>query len=591
MDSNTSRDLIETLTSAVHELRQQTDALSPEDRQSLIAPLERISQVTASLRPAAMPQNESEASFAVIESANQARQQAETALYEAQEQLRVIFENIRDYAIFTLDLDRRITTWNTGAERIFGFREAEIIGQKADILFTLEDRMRDEPAKEQQQAIETGYGEDERWHLRKDGSRFFASGILRPILNQDGNLEGFIKVARDITARHEAEISERKRRIMAEALRDIATVLTSTLNLDQVLEHVLTMVGRLVPHEAAYLLLLDQGVITRVRTLGQNEHGLAELETMLRQHRLHARDIPLFQQILQTKAPLIVLDFEREETAMRIPLTPAMRSYLGTPILVEDEVIGLLNVMSDKPGFFDDDHAETLQLFAYEAAIAIRNAQLYLQAQELAALEERQRLARDLHDAVTQTLFSASILTETLSRQYHLHPERVPHALSELHQLIKAALAEMRTLLLQLRPPAILNTRLDHLLRQLITAMHGRRRMTIEFDTEGDFLLPPDAHIALYRIAQEGLNNIIKHSKAKQVTINLMGNGNRVELRLQDNGRGFNPDERFSGLGLQMMRERAEAIGATFEIESKTDRGTKIRVVWNGAADVNDQDR
>ncbi|MBI5670619.1 MAG: PAS domain S-box protein [Chloroflexi bacterium] len=582
---NTSQNPFEALLTAVQAFQQQMDGLPPEHRQSLRPLVEEIILRCEDVQRTAAAEAPTDD---VLEAEMEARARAESALFDAQEQLQAILENIKDYAIFTMALDGRITTWNAGAQRIFGFSEAEILGQNAAILFTPDDQVSGEAWKEQQQALTNGYAEDERWHLRRDGSRFFASGTLRPLRDRNGDLQGFIKVARDVTRRHQTETAERERRILAEALRDIATVLTSTLNLDQVLEHILMTVGRLVPHDSAYILLIDNGIITRVRSYGQGEQGLAELEANIKQYRLRIDDRPLFAQIVDTRRPLIVPNLDTVDSSPRLPLVTTMRSYLGTPILIENDVIGLLNVMSSQADYFNDNHAEILQLFAYEAAIAIRNAQLYLQAQELAALQERQQLARDLHDAVTQTLFSASVLTETLTRQWQRQPDRIPQALTELHQLIKAAMAEMRTLLLQLRPPAILNTSLDRLLHQLVTAMYGRRRITVALNVDGEFVLPPDAHIALYRIAQEALNNITKHSKARHVTVNLRGEANAVELTIQDDGRGFDATTPSGGLGLQMMRERAEAIGAQLEITSGSGQGTAVRVVWKGTSAITD---
>src|SRR5690606_14268451 len=158
---------------------------------------------------------------------------------------------------------------------------------------------------------------------------------------------------------------------------------------------------------------------------------------------------------------------------------------------------------------FTSTHADRLRVFAGQAAIAIENARLYEQAQQVGVLQERQRLAHDLHDAVSQILFSASVIAETLPRIWDTNRER---ALELVHQLVKlnrGALAEMRTLLLELRPSQLSNTRLSDALRQLAEAINARAQLDIDFVAEGNELVPPDVQVAYYRIAQEAINNII----------------------------------------------------------------------------------
>ncbi|MBE7552517.1 MAG: PAS domain S-box protein [Anaerolineales bacterium] len=211
------------------------------------------------------------------------------------------------------------------------------------------------------------------------------------------------------------------------------------------------------------------------------------------------------------------------------------------------------------------------------------------QTQRLAALEERQRLARELHDAVTQTLFSASLIAEVLPEMWERDPARSRRLLQDLKQLSRGALAEMRTLLLELRPAALREAKLGDLIRQLAEAFTGREGVpvTVELDRQGAF--PGDMQVSLYRITQEALNNIAKHAGASRVTIQLQrtpgGSGplKRVELKISDDGCGFDPASvPLDHLGLGIMRERAEAIGATLDIISRPSRGTQIKVKWKG---------
>src|SRR5918993_1652408 len=133
------------------------------------------------------------------------QQRLEQALRQSEERFEHLVEAAKDYAIFMTDAHGRVTTWNEGAERLFGFVQAEIVGEDASILFTSEDRESAAPERELEKARTEGRAEDERWHARKDGSRFWASGFVRPVLDEEDNLLGFSKVARDLTERKRAE--------------------------------------------------------------------------------------------------------------------------------------------------------------------------------------------------------------------------------------------------------------------------------------------------------------------------------------------------------------------------------------------------
>jgi ligand-binding sensor domain-containing protein/signal transduction histidine kinase len=213
---------------------------------------------------------------------------------------------------------------------------------------------------------------------------------------------------------------------------------------------------------------------------------------------------------------------------------------------------------------------------------------LALKAAEAAVVAERSRLARELHDAVTQTLFSASLIAETLPRSWERDRKKGRRLLRELRQLSRGALAEMRTLLLELRPAALVEASLGDLLHQLAEAATGQGGLPVVVTVESECRLPPDVHVALYRIAQEALHNAVKHARAGQVGVHLRyipsppseGNG-RVELSVHDDGRGFDPDQVLPDrLGLGIMHERAQAIGATLTVASQPERGTEVRVVW-----------
>jgi signal transduction histidine kinase len=208
--------------------------------------------------------------------------------------------------------------------------------------------------------------------------------------------------------------------------------------------------------------------------------------------------------------------------------------------------------------------------------------QLAKRAADEAVTADRTRLARDLHDAVTQTLFSASLTAEVLPDLWDMDVDEAKRSTEELRQLTRGALAEMRTLLLELRPATLTQTRLNDLIKQLCEAFIGRSRLPITLTIEGERSLPPEVQIAFYRVAQESLNNVFKYARATQVDVNLFLTPLSVHLVTCDNGMGFDLSTiRPTSLGMRIMRERAEAIGADLRISSTPGAGTCIEMLWN----------
>jgi signal transduction histidine kinase len=209
-------------------------------------------------------------------------------------------------------------------------------------------------------------------------------------------------------------------------------------------------------------------------------------------------------------------------------------------------------------------------------------AMLTQRARQQAAAEERNRLARDLHDAVSQTLFSASLISEVLPRLWQRDEKEGRKRLEEVRQLTRGALAEMRTLLLELRPDSLVEAEIDYLLNQLGESITGRSRVPVTVAVTGRCTVPVEVKVALYRIAQEALNNVAKHAGAKAAKVKLLCRAGRVTLQVSDDGKGFNtrgiPP---NSLGLNIMRERAREIGASLSVGSKAGEGTTIKATWN----------
>jgi PAS domain S-box-containing protein len=209
---------------------------------------------------------------------------------------------------------------------------------------------------------------------------------------------------------------------------------------------------------------------------------------------------------------------------------------------------------------------------------------------ERVTFEERNRLARDLHDAVSQTLFSTSLIAEVLPTLWERNITEGRKRLEEIRQLTRGALAEMRTLLLELRPASLVDAELGDLLRQLGESVTGRSRIPVKVSVEGRCAPAVEVKIGLYRIAQEALNNVAKHSGASQTGVSLKCEPDKIELIIKDNGKGFDSHQNSTGsLGLSIMQERAKNIGADLIITSEPGISTTVTVIWpkNQRRDVN----
>ncbi len=229
------------------------------------------------------------------------------------------------------------------------------------------------------------------------------------------------------------------------------------------------------------------------------------------------------------------------------------------PVFKGDQVVGVHGVLTD-----------------------ITDRKLFeAQIEQIAANAERAHLARELHDSVTQALFTTSLIADTLPRVWEIDPGEAQKGLEQICRLSSGALAEMRVLLLELRPHTLEEQDLDFLLRQLADGLMTRTQATITTTIMGNCKLPREVRISFYRIAQEALNNIVKHSNASIAKINLNCTKEGVTLSVIDNGRGFDPDATHpEHFGLEIMRERSLAIDANIRINSRPGQGTEVVVQW-----------
>ena len=262
-------------------------------------------------------------------------------------------------------------------------------------------------------------------------------------------------------------------------------------------------------------------------------------------------------------------------------------ALLAVPLLVRGEAFGVLALEYRQAREFGDLDVRLAASFGALVAMAIENARLRDEIRQAAAATERSRLARDLHDAVTQSLFAASLKAEAIRRRWEPTSEEARTNVEDVERLARGALAEMRTLLMEMRPDTLAEASLPTLLERLAAAAGGSSRVNVHLDVRPGGQLPQDVSVALFRIAQESLQNVSRHSGASGVWVMLDMSGPVVRLSVRDDGRGFDestvtPDH----LGLAMMRERAADAGVDVLVESGPGRGTSVSAEWRRAGGV-----
>ncbi len=410
-----------------------------------------------------------------------------------------------------------------------------------------------------------------------------ASQLRAPFLPEEQRLLDVIaeRVSR-IVERMQTEKALHQRVEELAALNRVAHTVATATELPATLQQVSEMVTDLFAARYAHIIWSEAGKKESYVQVGSEPGSGQASPTPL---DLSLSEMPIVGRVLREAKSQIIPDVRS------LPLSDPVREFLVqrnvqsvmlVPLVIRGSAVGLMSVASDQPGrLFGANDVRLAETIATDLAAAIESARLLEQAQAAATEEERRRLARDLHDSVTQTIYSASLIAEALPRVWERNPEQVQGNLTTLLQLIRGALAEMRTLLFELRPAALEEASLGRLLHQLGDVLTGRTQTPVEVTVQGQMDVPAEVKIALYRIAQEAFNNITKHARATQVTATLQQLPDRVLLTIQDDGRGFDPDSiPAERMGLRIMRERAERIGAALTVESAPGRRTRIVVVW-----------
>lgn len=499
--------------------------------------------------------------------------------WDAQVSLKQLVESA-PIALALVDSTGQLVYVNARLEELFGYEQAELVGQTVEVLL---------PERFQRVHQQHRYGYMQQPHVRimgsgldlagrrKDGSEFPLEAGLSHLTV--GNETVVITMITDISKRKQTEellerrVEERTREIkrrhqVAEGLRSILEILNSSHSLAEILNFIVGQACWLLQADACAIYGRDaqSGKLVVQASSGMLASDLAQADT----------DI---EQTLLLDQPRIIGEYETQQ-AGQAP------TQLLVPLKVRTEAYGVLLISYHTARPFANEELQLAMSVANHTALAIENTHLHTQIEQTAVAAERNRIARDLHDAVTQTLFSASMIAQVLPRIWQRNQAEGERRLAELRELTRGALAEMRTLLLELRPAKLMEVELADLLRQLAEAIAGRARVAINVQIEGEVELPPDVKIAFYRIAQEALNNVGKHAQAQHAEVRLLRQPTGIELQVTDDGNGFVLHQiRPEHLGLSIMRERADAIGATLQIQSQPNQGATVTVRWTPASD------
>ena len=485
----------------------------------------------------------------------------------------MLLDSVLDYAFISFDLEGRVVGWSRGAERVLGYAEVEALGLASAVFFTPEDVARGEDLRELVVAREQGHAEDERWHLRRDGTRFWGSGVMSPQLDAGGELRGFTKVMRDHTARRLAEQrlrdSEDRFRLFSASVGDYALVPVD-------------------PH----------GVVSGWNAGAAGIFGYTAEEILGRDSACFylPEDVARGEPQADLRRALADGRAEDERWMLRKDGSRFWAHSVTTPMRSDDDPLyGFARVLHDSSA---RKAAEELRarLEAHERAtlqiqVERTGAALDRNKDELRALagrlltaqeEERRHIARELHDDLSQQLsvlaMRLAALRARLSRE---SGERVQAEAHGLHEFVVRLADDVRRLSHRLHPTILEDLGLAAALRRLLEEFKATRAQPVHYTaTDLPDAVPRGVATALYRITQEALRNIGKHVGADPVSVTLRGSSDPDELHLTvaDAGPGFDLAGVRGGLGLLSMQERARNLGGALHIDSRPGAGTRVVV-------------
>ncbi len=385
-------------------------------------------------------------------------------------------------------------------------------------------------------------------------------------VNRQGRLAQAVALrTREITrARQELEQRVEERTHELSTLLDVSRSMGSTLDLNPLLQLVLKEIKPVLDYYKAFIFRMDEaGKLALASTAGEIpiEVGTEKAWTS---EELQSR-------VIATLQPVIAWDWVADGRGDKL-------CWMGVPLVIKDRATGMLVFVHQDPHAYQQEDAPLAMTFAQQVAVAIENARLYEQAGRVAVLEERQRLARDLHDSVSQVLYSIGLGAKTARAALDRDPAQIPEALDYVNRLAEAGQVEMRALIFELRPESLRTDGLVAALEKQVAVLRARHQMKVDthFCPEPD--VPLEVKEVLYRVSQEAMHNIVKHARATEVSVAMNCSDQQIFMEVCDNGIGFDPTVDYPGhLGLHSMRERLSQCHGEVQVSSAPGTGTVIR--------------
>ena len=386
---------------------------------------------------------------------------------------------------------------------------------------------------------------------------------------------------RDLIGTLERRVVERtdalqRRALQLETSGRVSREITSILDIDRLISEVVKLISDAFGYYRVHVFLYEETSQHLVLRTGTDATGIEH-------DRLRVEMTSLNTRALQTGEPQLVNDVAQDPYYLADDAMPDTRSELVVPLKLGNRMLGTLDVNSTQVNGFTPEDVLVIRSLGDQIAIAIENARLYDRTRELAVMQERNRLARELHDSVTQSLYSVMLLTEGWRRTLQAGGGGsiyVEDYLARISDIAGQALKEMRLLIYELRPPVLERDGLVEALRKRLDAVEKRAGVEARVVMDDLLELPVAVEVELYRIAQEALNNALKHAAASEVTVRMCVDCGEIVLEVVDNGRGFDPQKarRSGGLGLVSMEERSRMIGGSLLISSAVGQGTTVSV-------------
>ena len=476
------------------------------------------------------------------------------------------------------DTNLNMVVWNPMAEKISGYTREEVIGHARvwDWLYPDQDYHKTMLAIAGKLFVtEDTLADLESEILCKNGQLKTIAWNSRSLFDENGNVYGVITFGYDMTARKQDKEALQKAHNELSVLYDIASVASESIDLKTILDSSLDRVLPAMKSKKGMIHLWNANAQTLFLATfkGLPRAALAQLG-------LKSLDGGLISQVFNQRKPVMVPDMGH---LLNIPNPPAklFNSYLGVPMRAKGKAVGVISLFGAAGHHYSPEEITLLASIADQVGVAVEHARLYQEAGQLAVMEERRRLARDLHDSVTQSIFSLTLFAEAGQRLLRSGESKEAEMyLAWLGETAQDALKEMRLLVYELRPLALKPGRLVEAIQQRFNAVERRAGIKAHLltDQHHEVELPLHIEEGFYRIIQEALNNSLKHASATSVTVQIYATTVEVKVEISDNGVGFDTGVAGTkgGMGLESMRERAEKLGGQLQIESSPDKGTTI---------------